>query len=93
MRSGLFPTFAVFRDCLSDETAHAQDISHAGGSKLVTFAGLSLIFQGDGELKKVAGGQKKSGAAAELARGVGGYRGGLGFEKITFANIGVTEKS
>ena len=56
-------------------------------------AGLSLIFQVDGELKKVAGGQKKSGAAAELARGVGGYRGGLGFEKSIFANIGVTEKS
>ena len=27
-------------------------------------AGLSLIFQVDGELKKVAGGQKKSGATA-----------------------------
>ena len=55
--------------------------------------GLSLIFQVDGELKKVAGGQKKSGAAAELAGEVGGYRGGLGFGKITFGNIGVTEKS
>ena len=38
-----------------------------------------------------------SGAAAELAgRGgvgwVGGYSGGLGFEKITLANIGVTKK-
>ena len=56
--------------------------------------GLSLIFQVDGELKKVAGGQKKSGAAAELAGrgGVGGYSGGLGFEKITLANIGVTKK-
>ena len=47
-------------------------------------------------MKKVAGGQKKSGAAAELAGrgggGVGGYTGGLGFEKITLANIGVTEK-
>ena len=31
--------------------------------------GLSLIFQVDGELKKVAGGQKKSGAAAELVAG------------------------
>ena len=33
--------------------------------------GLSLIFQVDGELKKVAGGQKKSSAAAELAGGGG----------------------
>ena len=32
-------------------------------------SGLSLIFQVDGELKKVAGGQKKSGAAAELVAG------------------------
>ena len=31
---------------------------------------LSLIFQVDGELKKVAGGQKKSDAAAELAGGM-----------------------
>ena len=58
-----------------------------------SFSGLSLIFQVDGELKKVAGGQKKSSAAAELAVGMGGYSGGLGFEKITLANIGVTEKS
>ena len=58
-------------------------------------SGLSLIFQVDGELKKVAGGQKESSAAAELAggEGVGGYSGGLGFEKITLSNIGVTEKS
>ena len=53
-------------------------------------SGLSLIFQVDGELKKVAGRQKKSSAAAELA---GGCSRGLGFEKITLANIGVTEKS
>ena len=32
-------------------------------------AGLSLIFQVAGELKKVAGGQKTSSAAAELAGG------------------------
>ena len=44
--------------------------------------GLSLIFQVDGELKKVTGGQKKSGAAAELAGGVGGYSGGWGLRKI-----------
>ena len=31
--------------------------------------GLSLIFQVDGELKKVAGGQKKSGATAERGWG------------------------
>ena len=36
-------------------------------------AGLSLIFQVDGELKKVAGGQKKSGAAVELVAGGVGY--------------------
>ena len=34
-----------------------------------TTTGLSLIFQVDGELKKVAGGQKKSGAAVELVAG------------------------
>ena len=34
------------------------------------------------ELKKVAGGQKKSGAVAELAGGVGGYSGGWGLRKI-----------
>ena len=44
--------------------------------------GLSLIFQVDGELKKVARGQKRSGAAAELAGGVGGYSGGWGLRKI-----------
>ena len=30
----------------------------------IPYSGLSLIFQVDGELKKVAGGQKKSGATA-----------------------------
>ena len=49
----------------------------------VTSSGLSLVFQVDGELKKVAGGQKKSSAAAELAGGgVDGYSGGWGFRKI-----------
>ena len=32
--------------------------------KVLVNAGLSLIFQVDGELSKVAGGQKKSGATA-----------------------------
>ena len=41
----------------------------------VTSSGLSLVFQVDGELKKVAGGQKKSSAAAELAGGGGGWMG------------------
>ena len=40
---------------------------------IIMTTGLSLIFQLDGELKKVAGGQKKSGAAAQFAAGVGKY--------------------
>ena len=38
-------------------------------------SGVSLIFQVDGQLQKVAGGQKKSGAL--LPRGGGGGNGGV----------------
>lgn len=48
---------------------------------MILLSGLSLIFQVDGELKKVAGGQKKSGAAVELAGGGGWVQGKFGIRK------------